>query len=253
MAGAARLGLTARAFVYLVIGCLAIEIALGHQTQQANQKGALAEIAQHRFGIVLLWALGFGFAAYALWRFSEAVFGTATDGKKAGPRIQSAVRGVVYAALCAMTFSYIAGASRSGQAQQQQEATAKIMKHTYGRWLVGAIGLVVIGVAVAMIIEGATRKFEKQLRMAEMGPSARRFVEWTGTVGTIARGVVFGVAGILVVDAAITFDPAKSTGLDGALRTLANRAYGPWLLAALAIGLIAFGIYGFAAARWAKT
>ncbi len=56
-----------------------------------------------------------------------------------------------------------------------------------------------------------------------------------------------------MLDAAITFDPAKSTGLDGALRTLANRAYGPWLLGALALGLIAFGIYGLAAARWAKT
>jgi Domain of Unknown Function (DUF1206) len=74
-----------------------------------------------------------------------------------------------------------------------------------------------------------------------------------GMIGTTARGVVFAIAGALVVDAAVTYDAAKSTGLDGALRTLADRPYGPWLLGALALGLIAFGLYGFAAARWAKT
>jgi hypothetical protein len=72
-------------------------------------------------------------------------------------------------------------------------------------------------------------------------------------VGTIARGIVFAVAGGLVVNAAVSYDASKSTGLDGALRTLADRAYGPWLLGLIALGLIAFGLYGFAAARWAKT
>ena len=154
MAGAARLGLAARAFVYLVIGWLAIQIALGHATEQANQKGALADIASHSGGIVLLWVLGIGFAAYALWRFSEAVFGTAGEGAKAGPRVQSLVRGVVYAALCVTTFMFIAGRSRQGQAQQQETATAKLMKHGYGRWLVGVAGLIVIAVGVGMIVEG---------------------------------------------------------------------------------------------------
>ena len=89
MAAAARLGLAARAVVYLVIGWLAIQIALGHSTPQANQKGALADIASHTGGTIVLWVLGIGFAAYALWRLSEAVFGTAADGPKAGPRAQS--------------------------------------------------------------------------------------------------------------------------------------------------------------------
>ena len=59
---------------------------------------------------------------------------------------------------------------------------------------------------------------------------------------------MFAVAGALVVEAAVSYDAAKSTGLDGALRTLADRAYGPWLLGALALGLIAFGLYGLASA-----
>ncbi|MCW2542326.1 MAG: hypothetical protein JWN95_4051 [Frankiales bacterium] len=253
MAAAARFGLAARAFVYLVIGWLAIQIALGHRTQQANQKGALAEVAGHSYGTVLLWILGLGFACYALWRLSEAAFGVAGEGRKAGPRVQSLVRGIIYAALCVTTFVFIAGGARRGQAQQQQTATAKVMKHGYGRWLVGLVGIIVVVVGVMMIVEGVTKKFEKQLRMNELHGTVRKVVVRLGVVGTIARGIVFAIAGALVVDAAVTYDATKSTGLDGALRTLANQAYGPWLLGLLAVGLIVFGIYGFAAARWAKT
>lgn len=253
MAGLARFGLAARAFVYLVIGWLAIQIARGHGSHQANQRGALADIAQHSYGIVLLWILGIGFAAYAIWRLSEAAFGTAAEGKKAGPRAQSLVRGIVYAALAVSTVSFIAGTRKQGQSQQQQTLTARVMKHDYGRWAVGLIGLIVVVVGLAMIVEGVRKKFEKQLRMDELTGPTRTVVVWLGIVGTAARGIAFAIAGVLVVAAAVTFNAAKSTGLDGALRTLADRPYGSWILGILALGLVAFGLFGFAVARWAKT
>jgi uncharacterized membrane protein len=253
MAGLARFGLAARAFIYLVIGWLAVQIALGHSNHEANQRGALAEIAQHSYGVVLLWILGVGFAAYAIWRLSEAAFGTATDGDKAGPRVQSLGRGIVFAALCVTTFKFIDGASKKGQSQQQATLTARVMKHTDGRWLVGLVGLVVALIGVGMIVEGARKKFEKELRMDRLQGMTRTVVVRLGITGSIARGAVFVIAGALVVDAAVTFNAGKSTGMDGALRSLAHRPYGPWLLGILALGLIAYGLYGFAAARWAKT
>lgn len=253
MAGLARFGLAARGFVYLVIGWLAIQIALGHGHNQANQRGALADIAQHSLGLVLLWVLGFGFASYALWRLSEAAFGTAAEGSKVGPRVQSLIRGVVYAALSVSTFSFIAGTSQQGQAQQQATLTARVMRHSYGRWLVGVAGLVVVAVGAAMIVEGVRRKFEKDLHMNDLHGATGTVVIRLGMIGTIARGVVFAVAGVLVVDAAVNFDAQKSTGLDGAMRTLANQTFGPWLLGLLALGLVAFGLYGLAQSRWAKT
>lgn len=253
MRGMARFGLAARAFVYLVIGWIAFQIALGHQSQQANQRGALAEVASNAGGTVLLWLLAIGFAAYAIWRLSEAVFGTAAEGNETGPRVQSGIRGVIYAALCVSTFAFIAGSSQKGQSQQQASTTAKIMKHDLGRWLVGLVGVIVVVVGVAMIVEGVKKKFLKQLRTEEMSPTQRTVVTRLGMVGTIARGIVFAMAGVLVVIAAVTYDPQKSTGLDGALRTFAQAPAGPWLLGALAIGLIAFGVYGFAMSRWAKT
>jgi hypothetical protein len=249
----ARLGLTARAVVYLLIGWLAVQIALGHGSHEANQRGAIAEIAQQKFGMVLLWLLGVGLAAYALWRLKEAAFGTAAEGRKKGPRLRSLVRGTVYAAFAVMTFSFIAGTSRQSQSQQQATMTARVMRHDGGRWLVGLIGLVVIVVGLMLIVEGARKKFTKQLQMNELTGRKRGVVVRAGMIGNIARGLVFALAGVLVIDAAVTYDPGKSTGLDGALRTLADRSYGPWVLGVLAAGLIVFGLYGLAEARWAKT
>lgn len=253
MSGLARFGLAARAFVYIVIGWLAVQIARGHGKHEANQRGALADIAQHSYGVALLWILGVGFAAYAIWRLSEAAFGTAAEGMKTGPRVQSLVRGIIYAAFAVTTFTFIAGRSKQGQAQQQATLTARVMSHASGRWLIGLIGLIVVAVGVGMIIEGVRGKFQKQLRMQELTGRTRTLVVRLGMIGTTARGIVFAMAGALVVEAAVTYNAGKSTGLDGALRTLADRPYGPWLLGALALGLIAFGLYGFAAARWAKT
>lgn len=249
----ARLGLIARAVVYLLIGWLAVQIALGHRSHEANQRGAIAEIAQQKFGMVLLWLLGLGLAAYALWRWNEAAFGTAAQGRETGPRLRSLVRGSVYAAFAVMTFSFIAGTSRQSQSHQQVTTTARVMRHDGGRWLVGLVGLIVVVVGLMLIVEGARKKFTKQLRMSELTGGKRKGVVGIGMIGNVARGIVFALAGVLVIDAAVTYDPDKSTGLDGALRTLADRSYGPWILGILAAGLIVFGLYGLAEARWAKT
>lgn len=250
---AGRIGLAARGFVYVVIGWLAIQIARGHRTQEANQRGALADIARHSFGMALLWILGFGFAAYALWRFSEAAFGTATDGKKTGARLKSLVRGAIYAGLSVSTFLFIAGSHRQNQSKQQATLTARVLRHNFGQWLVGTAGLVVLIVGLGMIANGFRRKFEKNLKMHELHGTTRTVVVYAGMIGTIARGIVFAIAGALVIDAAVTFDPKKSQGLDGALRTLAGQPYGPWLLGLVAAGLIVFGLYGFALSRWGRT
>lgn len=253
MSGVARLGLTARAVVYLLIGWLAVQIARGHGSHEANQRGAIAEISQHKYGMVLLWLLAFGLAAYALWRLSEAAFGTAAEGRKRGPRLRSFVRGVVYAAFAIIAFSFIAGTSRQSQSQQQVTITARIMRHEGGRWLVALVGLVVVLAGLMLIVEGARKKFTKQLRMSQLAGLKRKLVVRAGMIGNVARGIVFALAGVLVVDAAVTFDAAKSTGLDGALRMLADRPEGPLILGILAAGLIVFGLYGLAEARWAKT
>jgi high-affinity Fe2+/Pb2+ permease len=250
MNGLARLGLAARATIYLLIGWLAVLLATGKRRGETDQRGALNEVARHTGGQMLLWLITAGLAAYALWRFSEAAFGVAGEGNKKGPRLQSLVRGCIYAALAVNAFNLVVHGRQQSQVRQQQTWTAKVMSHTGGRWAIGILGAIILAVGLALVVQGLTHKFEKNLELQRMSPTTRRAVRALGTVGTAARGVVFMVAGFFVVRAAYEFDPKAARGLDGALRALADTPAGPWLLGAAALGLIAFGVYGYAEAVW---
>jgi hypothetical protein len=247
----ARIGLAARGVIYILIGWVAILVALGKTTQETDQRGALQLLSGKPYGLVSLWLLCIGFAAYALWRLSEAAFGVTVDGKGAGPRLKSLARAVVYGSLAVTTFSVISGAKRS-QSGQQQDWTAKVMSHPGGRWAVGLVGAVVVVVGVILVLDGARRKFVKYLRTGQMSPRTRRVVEGLGMIGTVARGLVFALTGALVIEAAVRYQPAKAGGLDTALKTLRDQPYGEFALIAAALGLIIFGVYGLCEARWRK-
>ena len=247
----ARAGLAARGVLYILIGWVAILVAFGQtSSNQANQAGALHLLAKQPFGLVLLWLLGIGFAGYALWRLSEAAFGV-TGGNGAGPRLKSLVRGVVYAFFAYLTFQIIAGTA-GNSAKKQQDLTAKVMHHPGGQVLVGIVGAIIVAVGVALVLEGLRRKFLKHLQTSQMSPQTRRVVERLGTIGTAARGVVFALAGVLVIDAAITYKPAKAGGIDKALLTLRAQPFGEFLMMLAALGLVIFGVYGLCEARWRK-
>jgi uncharacterized integral membrane protein len=152
-------------------------------------------------------------------------------------------RAAVYAFFAYLTFTVIAGRQRS-QSREQQDITAKVMQHPGGQWLVGFAGLIVVIIGAVLAVEGIRRKFMKYLRSWEMSRRTRRIVEVLGTAGTIARGLVFALAGILVIDAAVTHRPSKSGGIDKALLTLRNQPFGEVLLLLAALGLLIFGVYG---------
>jgi hypothetical protein len=248
----ARAGLAARGVLYILVGWIAILVAFGQTSgSQANQEGALHLLARQPYGLVSLWLLGIGFAGYALWRFSEAAFGVAGEGNGAGPRLKSLVRGVVYAFFAYLTFQIIAG-SAGNNAKKQQDLTASVMHHPGGQLLVGIVGAVIVVIGVALVLEGLRRKFLKRLQTSQMSPRTRRIVELLGVIGTAARGAVFALAGVLVIDAAVTYQPAKAGGIDKALLTLRDQPAGQILLILAALGLITFGIYGLCEARWRK-
>jgi Domain of Unknown Function (DUF1206) len=247
----ARAGLTARGIIYILLGWVAVLVALGHGSHEADQQGALQLLAGKSYGTVSLWLLGIGFAAYALWRLSEAAFGAAGDGTRAGPRLRSLGRTVVYAAFAYLTFKVLAG-SQGSQAQKQQDATASLMQHAGGRWLVGIAGLVVVVIGIVLVTEGLRRKFMKYLRTGQMSRRTLRTVKALGMIGTTARGVVVVLVGVLVIDAAVTHSPSKSGGVDKALLTLRDQTFGPVLLILVALGLVVFGVYGLCEARWRR-
>ena len=245
----ARAGLTARGIIYILIGWVAVLVALGHGTHEADQQGALQLLAGKPYGTVSLWLLGIGFAAYALWRLSEAAYGVAGEGNRAGPRLRSLARAVIYAGLAYLTLEVLSG-TQGSQSRQQQDVTAKVMHHPGGRWLVGIIGLIIVVIGLVLISEGLRRRFMRYLRTSQMSPKTRRLIRRLGVIGSIARGVVVALVGILVIDAAVSHSPVTSGGVDRALLTLRNQPFGPVLLGLVALGLIVFGVYGLCEARW---
>ena len=178
-AAVARVGLVARGVIYLLIGWIALMLATGRSNAEADQRGALQTLAGQPAGGAMLWALAVGFAAYALWRFSEAIRGVHGEGKKAGPRVTSAFRGVVYAFFAVTTVSVLHG-SRSSQAGTQQDATAKIMRHSGGRWAIGILGACVVIVGLGLAIGGLRRTFAKKLNTGQMSERTRRTVLMLG-------------------------------------------------------------------------
>jgi hypothetical protein len=245
----ARIGLAARGVIYLLVGVLAVLLAVGHRRQSTDQKGAIADVASKPFGAVLVIVIAVGLAAYSLWQLSQVFTGVVGEEDSAGHRVRSLVSALVYAGLTVTAFSVLAGASKS-QASQQSSVTARVMQHTGGRWLVGIVGLVVIGVGIGLVVQGVKATFMK--RFEGLHGRTRDVVKRLGQVGTTARGLVFGLAGALVLSAAWSFDPKKARGIDGAFRTLLQQPYGRWLTGLAALGLVAFGLFGLAEARYRK-
>ncbi len=254
----ARLGFCARGIVYGLVGVLALQIAFNTASsdEEASKDGALRVIADRSFGTVLLGVLAVGMAGYALWRATEAIWGKRDEedeAKRTAKRAGSAAKAIFYTTLCVSTVRLMTGdpSQRSGGGDQQEESlTARVLDWPMGQWLVGAIGAAIIGGAVYVAYRGLAQKFEKRLDTSDMGPVVGATVDVLGTVGLAAKGLLYGVAGFLLIKAAIDFNPDEATGLDGTLRTIARQAYGQVLLTITAIGLVAYGIYSFAEARY---
>jgi hypothetical protein len=68
----------------------------------------------------------------------------------------------------------------------------------------------------------------------------------------VAKGIALFVVGVLFVVAAVTADPEKASGLDGALKSLIDLPFGKVILVAVGVGLIAYGLFCGARARWAR-
>lgn len=254
---AARAGFVARGAIYVLVGVVALRIALSDDDgKQADRGGALTELAQKPFGEALLWLLGLGLVGMALWRLSEALFGQAgPEGRKPGKRLLSAARFVFYGVVSYLVLAYVTGDKGSGSGSSDRQAddfTATVLDWRGGQWIVGAVGLGVVAAGLWMIGRAALRKYRRRLRMGEMSAPVRRGVDVLGVVGGCGRGCAFAAAGVFLVVAAVRHEPGEAKGMDDTLRSFSHTAGGPWLLVALAVALMAFGVFSWASARWRK-
>ncbi|GAA3786145.1 DUF1206 domain-containing protein [Micromonospora maritima] len=248
-----RAGFIGYGIVHLLFAWLALQIAFGNSGEEGNQNGALRTLGEQPLGKFLLVAMAVGLFAMAIWQAFEAAVGhvSKTGRERLFERIASVVRVVVFVWLGYTAIKVVQDASANASNRQQQ-LTEKLMASDGGRWLVGLAGLVLAAVGIGMVVYGLKKKFERNLKTGEMSPKTRQLTRRLGMAGYAARGSVFAIAGVLIVVAAVKYDPEKARGLDAALRTLRDQPYGPWLLALMALGIAAFGVYCFFQSRYRK-
>jgi hypothetical protein len=252
----ARVGLIAYGVVHLLVAWIALQLAWSGSEQSADQSGAMSTLAQQPLGRPLLWVLAVGLIALAAWQAAEVVrwrSGWSASGKTRTKALKKSggalVKAVVYIALAVLAFRFATGNGQSSS-QSQQQTTAGVFGWPGGQFLVGAAGLILVGVGIWHIRKGVTKSFLKQIDTSDASPGATRLVTRLGQIGFPGKGVALAGVGGLLVYAAVTFDPSKAQGLDGAMRTILQLPFGRILLTLVAIGIAAFGAFCFVRARY---
>ena len=250
---AIRGGFVVYGVIHLVVAWLALQIAFGHHQKQASSTGAIQTLAKQPFGEFLVWVVAVGMLVLSLWRVLEAWVGYEyhDGGKKWRKKAVSAGKALIYGAVgvSALGVALGSGGRGGGKKGGTDSMTAKVMDLPFGQFLVGAIGLAIIGYGLNMAYRGWTEKFLEHLDAEGQSSEASTGYRMVGKVGYIAKGAAVAAVGGLFLYAAITHDAKKSGGLDQALEKIAREPYGQILLTVVAAGIACYGLFCFARAR----
>ncbi|MDP9430371.1 MAG: DUF1206 domain-containing protein [Actinomycetota bacterium] len=255
LAAVARVGLVAYGVLHLLIGWLTVQLARGSTRTDADQTGALQTVAGTPGGSVLLWLIGAGMLALALWQAGEVLLWW-RGLLEPQHRLRTAfvctkclAKAAVYAVLGATALLFALGLEYEAD-ERLRELTGETLELPGGTALVLAVAVGVVAVGAYTLVRGFTGGFMKDIDLPAAPDRWEPVIEAIGRVGYVAKGLAFGLVGVLLWQAARTADVSAATGLDGAMTVLASAGAGPWLLGAVAAGFAAFGVYALARARY---
>jgi len=254
--GLGRFGHIAIGLVYGTIGVLAALAAAGQGGTTTDTHGAMEWLVQAPYGRAILGAVAVGLGGYAVWRFVQAIRDTeskGTDLSGIANRLVYAFIGASYATL-ALSALRLAQGEGGGHNQDTsaQDWTAWLLSQPFGQVLVAAFGVAVLAVAAVQFWMAYSEKCCESLRASELSETQERLVRLAGRVGFTARGVSFGIIGLLLIVAAVHARADEARGLGGALAALAHQPFGPWLLGAVAVGLVCYGLFMLVQARYRR-
>ena len=250
----ARAGYAAYGTVYVLVGVLAVQAALGGDGKTTSQEGALRSVLLAPLGRVLLGIIVIGLLAYATWRLFQGMLDPENEGRDAKgivKRVDHVLNGLFHAALAFSAGQLVLG-SGGGDGGSPDDWTARLMAQPFGRWLTVVVGAVIVGVGIYQLYKAYRADFRDELKSGEMSAWEKAWATRSGRLGYAARGVVFGVIGVYLVQAALQADPDETRGLGGALQILARQPFGRYLLGAVAIGLVAYGVFMFVMALYRR-
>ncbi len=248
----ARAGYVAKGTVYAAVGVLALREVTGSGGKSTGTSGAFQSIGTQPFGKVLLIVLALGLLCYALWKLVQGVMDPDEKGLDAHGLVRRAGyigSALIHGGLAVTAAQEVIGTE--GKSDAKDDLTAQIIGFAppLGQILVGVVALGVIGVGLYQLYAGLSAKFEDEIRTYHMNDAAR-WALLTGRVGTSARAAVILVAGAFLLLAAWQADAQETRGLGGALNTLQQQPYGPYLLGGVAVGLVTYALFMFLVARY---
>ncbi len=238
----ARAGYASRGVIYLMVGGMAALAAWDSGGRTTDGKGALTQLLGAPFGKLLLSLIAAGLLCYAGWRSVQALLDADGHGhsfKAMFIRAGLAISAVIHVSLAVFALNLITGWG-SGGGDSKQEWTAWLLGQPFGQWIVGLVGVAIVGAGMAHFVKAWRAKFVHRFAMK---PGERRVIVPVSRFGLAARGIVFVLVGCFFVVAALQQDASEATGLSGALDTIRQQPYGGFLLAVVALGLVAFGVY----------
>lgn len=251
----ARAGYLAKGVVYLLIGILALQAAAGAGGRTTGSAGVFQVLLRQPLGGWLLGLMAVGLAGYAAWRMVCALIDPERRGRKDWKRL--AVRAgyagsaIFHAALAWQAARLALGEGGGGSGDGQAESrTAQMLAAPLGAWLVALAALGVAGYGVAQLVRGFRRDAVSRMRLGELGPDERRMVLRAARAGLVSRGVIFGLIALFLARAALQHDASEAGGVGQALLTLSQQPYAPFVLGAVALGLIAYGTFQLTLARY---
>jgi hypothetical protein len=245
---AARLGYFARGAVYVSVGIVALLAAVGLSPHATGALGALDAWGEWPAGIVLLWLVGLGLYAFAGWRALQAVFDADSRGrepKALAIRAGQAISGLVYGGLAVSTFGLLDTLEDLHEADDQAKTrafVAQALEIPGGDWAVIGVGLFILACAVGNMVRAVFGHFARPLSLGD------RHAAWSGTLarlGYFGRGLALAPAGVFIVRAGLHARAVEARGVGGALEAVKAQPYGHFVLALMALGLVAFGLFGF--------
>ncbi|PRY12039.1 uncharacterized protein DUF1206 [Pontibacter ummariensis] len=253
----AKTGLVAKGVVYCLVGALAFMAAfeLGStSTQEAGKIGIFQFILEQPFGKWLLGLVALGLLCYTLWRFIQAFYDTKSKGsdtKGTAMRLRYIFSGLVYGALAYLAARLALGSgSQTGSGDSRETIARELLQQPFGQWLVGILGAGTILAGLYQIYYGYSDKYKKNVR----GPGLKEDLEEkmirAGKVGYMARGIVWLIIGYMFLQAALHANAQEAGGSSSAFSFLESAAYGSYLLGAVALGLICYGVFMFMRAKY---
>ena len=248
-----RIGYVAKGVIYLLIGTLALRLALGDGGRLTDSSGALSTIVQQPFGIALLAIVAIGILAYAAWEITQAFLDTKRKGSHASglmTRGLSVIKGVVYGAVGVEALRMVIGARSASQNADDYARTAM-------QFPLGGVLLILIGAGIAIyginqIAMAWQSRFDDDLDASRLRREGGAWVVNIGRAGVGARGVILVLVGVALARAGFVERASEASGMTEAMWTLFTQPYGKWLLAAVAAGLMCFGVFQVLHARYAR-